>query len=411
MMRPDPMSPLRVEELAPGVDLGHYEIVDKISQGGMGIVFKANEPTLNRLVALKVLFSRYASDAQYVRSFQEEAQLVASLRHPNIIPIYYIGQVGEVVFYSMAYIPNPSMEEWIQKGHRFDLREVKWFLSHACSALECATKAGLIHLDIKPSNFLMDQNGTLLLTDFGLAKSITGSKGVIDQELYGTPSYVAPERILERTLDHRTDIYSLGATLFHFVVGEPAYDSEKIEEILSAHIKEKFPEEKAVAAGVPQPLIDLLRKMMEKDPARRFQSYSEILSAVSSLENFHYKPAIPLSLKEMEYSVPEPYAAIQTFSGLLWAGKFSRQGVEAWLNADPDRDWSSSLTPSMAMIPALGETLSLGKVEGLTLISEFSQVVGVPLSNDLVVMTQLPGGDIAEIQRQFEEIILEGKVS
>ncbi|MES2309739.1 MAG: protein kinase, partial [Verrucomicrobiota bacterium] len=162
------MKPLTVEEIVPGLTLGHFQIQEEISRGGMGVVFKALEPDLNRVVALKVLASKYAQDPEYVKSFQEEAKLVASLRHPHVIPIYYIGQIGEVVFYSMAYIPNPSLDHWIQEGHRLDLREVKWFLTQSCSALDCATKEGLIHLDIKPSNFLVDENGQQVSADIVL---------------------------------------------------------------------------------------------------------------------------------------------------------------------------------------------------------------------------------------------------
>ncbi len=405
-MRANPLSPLSVEELVPGCNLGHYQIIDKISQGGMGIVFKAHEPTLNREVALKVLAAKYVQDSNYVNSFQEEAQLVASLRHPNIIPIYFIGQVGEVVFYSMAYISNPSLDSWIHQGHRFDLKEVKWFLTQACSALDCATQAGLIHLDIKPSNFLVDDAGTLFLTDFGLAKLMGGSKGVIDDELYGTPSYVAPERVLRKPLDHRTDIYSLGSTLFHLVVGEPPFDSESLQAIVDAHLSHPFPEEKAVEKGVPQPLIDLMRKMMEKDPVRRFQSYGEILSIVKGLDYFHYKPAIPLSAKEMDYSIPESYSDIQKIPGLLWVGEKKGKECHTWLNADSNHSWQSDLTPLAEMMNSLGETLNLGQLKGFVLQGSDFQAIGHHKGkNSFVMMAQVSGGEVDVIQKEFGQIL------
>ena len=408
-MRADPLQPLKVEELSPGFELGHYQIVDKISQGGMGIVFRAHEPTLNREVALKVLASKYAADINYVKSFQEEAQLVASLRHPHIIPIYFIGQIGQVVFYSMAYISNPSLDSWINEGRRFDLKEVKWFLTQACSALECATEAGLIHLDIKPSNFLVDDGGSLFLTDFGLAKLMGGSKGVIDEELYGTPSYVAPERVLRKPLDHRTDIYSLGATLFHLIVGEPPYDSESLQEIVDMHLRKPFPEEKAVEKGVPQPLIDLMRKMMEKDPVRRFQSYAEILNVVHGLDYFHYKPIVPLSIKEMEYAVPNQYADIQRFEGLLWVAEKKGKEWNTWIDADPNHRWQSDLGALTEMMQSLGETLNLGPMQGFALQGSDVQALGCQKNKkSFVMIAQVAGGDLSETQAELRGILERG---
>ncbi len=408
-MKSDPLQQLSVSEVVPGFELGHYQIIGKISAGGMGIVFRAHEPTLNREVALKVLSEKYSADLNYVNSFQEEAQLVASLRHPNIIPIYFIGQIGSVVFYSMAYISNPSLDVWIHEGRRFDLREVKWFLSQACSALDCATQAGLIHLDIKPSNFLVDDAGVLYLTDFGLAKLMGGTKGVIDDQLYGTPYYVAPERVLRKSLDHRTDIYSLGATLFHLVVGEAPFDSENIQDIVDAQLNDPFPEEKAIAKGIPQPLIDLMRKMMEKDPVRRFQSYSEILNVLQGLDYFHYKPILPLSVKEMEYLVPNAYSDIQRIPNLLWVAE--KQGKEwaTWLNADPQHPWQTGLAPLAEMMNSLGETLNLGKLQGFMLQGGEVQAIGCQRNKkSFVMMTQVAGGDVYQTQSQLTEILNRG---
>ena len=405
----DPLHLLTVDEIVPGFELGHYQIIQKISEGGMGIVFKAHEPTLNRQVALKVLSKKHSMDLNYVNSFQEEAQLVASLRHPNIIPIYFIGQIGSVVFYSMAYISNPSLDVWIHEGRRFDLREVKWFLSQACSALDCATQAGLIHLDIKPSNFLVDDAGVLYLTDFGLAKLMGETKGVIDDQLYGTPYYVAPERVLRKPLDHRTDIYSLGATLFHFVVGEAPFDSEHLQDIVDAQLNDPFPEEKAIEKGIPQPLIDLMRKMMEKDPVRRFQSYSEILNVLQGLDYFHYKPIAPLSVKEMEYLVPNAYSDIQKIPHLLWVADKQGKQWETWLNADPHHHWQTELSPLTEMMNSLGETLNLGKLQGFILQGSEVQAIGCQRNKkSFVMMTQVPEGDVYQTQSQLAEILNRG---
>src|SRR5271155_5311525 len=212
--------PLQLEDLVSGTHLGHYVITDKIAQGGMGTVFKALEPALERYVAIKVLRPEYASNASYVQYFQEEARAVAALRHPNIVPIFFIGKEGNVVFFSMAYIDGETFDDWIEDKRWFNEERAKWFLSHAIAALHSAHKANIVHLDIKPANFLVDRGNNIMLTDFGLAERIVkGSSDTAQREAFGTPAYVSPEQITRGKTDQRTDIYSLGATLFHLFTG------------------------------------------------------------------------------------------------------------------------------------------------------------------------------------------------
>src|SRR5471032_3632027 len=223
--------PLELDDLMPGTHLGNYVITERIAQGGMGTVFKALEPALERYVAIKVLRPEYARNPEYVQYFQEEARAVAALRHPNIIPIFFIGQEGSVVFFSMSYIDGETFENWIETKRWFNEEQAKWFLSHAIAALHSAHKANIIHLDIKPANFLVDRGNNIMLTDFGLAQKIVkdaSEEG--EREAYGTPAYVSPEQITRGATDQRTDIYSLGATLFHLMTGHPPFSGATVED-------------------------------------------------------------------------------------------------------------------------------------------------------------------------------------
>src|SRR6202050_911547 len=203
-------NPLELSDLVPGTHLGHYVITDKIAQGGMGTVFKALEPALERYVAIKVLRPEYASNANYVQYFQEEARAVAALRHPNIMPIFFIGQEGNVVFFSMAYIEGETFDDWIDTKRWFNEEQARWFLSHAVAALHSAHKANIVHLDIKPANFLVDRANNIMLTDFGLAQKIVKDAGEAgEREAFRTPAYGSPEQISRGPTDQRTDIYSL----------------------------------------------------------------------------------------------------------------------------------------------------------------------------------------------------------
>src|SRR5476651_1048560 len=315
--------PLELEDLVAGTNLGHYVITDKIAQGGMGTVFKALEPALERYVAIKVLRPEYASNPDYVQYFQEEARAVAALRHPNIVPIFYIGQEGSVVFFSMSYIDGETFENWIETKRWFNEEQAKWFLSHAVAALHSAHKANIVHLDIKPANFLVDRANNIMLTDFGLAQKIVkGAEEAGEREAFGTPAYVAPEQISRAPTDQRTDIYSLGATLFHLMTGQQPFNGATLEDIILGHLEKPFPIEIAREANVPTGWIHLIKKMMERSPDDRFADYRELRDALENVHSFRYEtkildaPAQPKSV-----SVPRTGNNTQTLHGLLAQSK------------------------------------------------------------------------------------------
>lgn len=311
--------PLELADLVSGTHLGHYVITDKIAQGGMGTVFKALEPALERYVAIKVLRPEYASNPNYVQYFQEEARAVAALRHPNIVPIYFIGQEGNVVFFSMAYIEGETFDDWIETKRWFNEEQARWFLSHAIAALHSAHKANIVHLDIKPANFLVDRANNIMLTDFGLAqKIIKGSEEEAEREAFGTPAYVSPEQITRGKTDQRTDIYSLGATLFHMMTGQPPFGGTTVEDIVWGHLEKPFPVEIAHNANLGLGWIYLLKKMMERSPDDRFENYRELRSALENVHSFRYETApleAPPTAKPL--SIPRTGNNTQTLHGLL----------------------------------------------------------------------------------------------
>jgi len=315
--------PLQLEDLVSGTHLGHYVITEKIAQGGMGTVFKALEPALERYVAIKVLRPEYASNPNYVQYFQEEARAVATLRHPNIIPIFFIGQEGSVVFFSMAYIEGETFENWIETKRWFNEEQAKWFLSHAVAALHSAHKANIVHLDIKPANFLVDQANNIMLTDFGLAQKIVkDAEEAGGREAFGTPAYVSPEQIAREKTDQRTDIYSLGATLFHLMTGHQPFNGPTVEDIIWGHMEKPFPFEVAREANVPTGWIHLIKKMMERSPDNRFADYRELRLALENVHSFRHETA-PLEAvpKPRAVSVPRTGHDIQTLHGLLAQSK------------------------------------------------------------------------------------------
>ena len=311
--------PLELEDLVSGTHLGHYVITDKIAQGGMGTVFKALEPALERYVAIKVLRPEYASNPNYVQYFQEEARAVAALRHPNIIPIFFIGQEGNVVFFSMSYIEGETFENWIESKRWFNEEQAKWFLSHAVAALHSAHKANIVHLDIKPANFLVDRANNIMLTDFGLAQKIVKDAGEAgEREAFGTPAYVSPEQISRAETDQRTDIYSLGATLFHLMTGHQPFNGATLEDIIWGHLEKPFPIEIAREANIPTGWIHLIKKMMERSPEKRFADYRELRTALENVHGFRYETTpIEAPPQSKPVCVPRTGHNTQTMHGLL----------------------------------------------------------------------------------------------
>jgi serine/threonine protein kinase len=327
---------LQLSDLTPGTQLGHYVISDKIAQGGMGTVFKAMEPALERYVAIKVLRPEYASNPNYVQYFQEEARAVAALRHPNIVPIFYIGEAGSVVFFSMAYIEGETFDDYIEHKRWFDHEHAKWFLSHAVAALHAAHKANIVHLDIKPANFLIDRSNNIMLTDFGLAEKIVKDVAEGEQrEAFGTPAYVSPEQITRSKTDQRTDIYSLGATLFHLMTGHPPFEGATVEDIVWAHLEKPFPVEVAQQANLPIGWIHLLKKMMERSPDDRFSDYRELRTALENVHNFRHEtgPLLDTPPAPRPLCVPRSGNNSQTLHGLLVRGKQQWTVVDSASNA------------------------------------------------------------------------------
>jgi serine/threonine protein kinase len=309
------------ENLLPGTNLGHYVISSRLAQGGMGIVFKAFEPALERYVAIKVLRPEFSCNQNHVQFFQDEARAVAALRHPNIVPIYYIGEVDGIAFFSMAYILGETFDDWIDRRQWFNVDNAIWFMNQAISALDSAQQANIIHLDIKPANFLIDHSNTVMLTDFGLAERLVKEhRGDAEREAFGTPSYVSPEQIMRQKTDQRTDIYSLGASLYHLMVGLPPFDGETVEDIVQGHLEKPFPFEKARDNGVPKGWACLMQKMMERHPDDRFANYGELYAALSNVNSFNYEPrqfGLSSSSSARILSTPRTGFNISNLHGLL----------------------------------------------------------------------------------------------
>jgi serine/threonine protein kinase len=272
-----------------GSRVGQYLVLEKLGEGGMSEVFKAIEPTLERYVAIKIMHRANITSPDVMANFLEEARAVASLRHTNIVPLYSAGEEQGVPYLAMGFIEGQTLEDWILAGRILNLDDALWFMRQAVAALEYASRSNIIHLDVKPANFMVDSENTVMLTDFGLARKQTEiASGVRDDELQGTPAYASPEHILQEKPDLRTDIYCLGASLFHLITGEFPYPGDSTEDVCRAHVFNPFPIETLQRHQLPAGWCGLMRKMMEKKPQDRFQNYAEITFALDNINHFQY---------------------------------------------------------------------------------------------------------------------------
>jgi serine/threonine-protein kinase len=258
-----------------------YEILDELGRGGMAIVFKAKEKQLDREVAIKVLPFSLAFDKEFVERFQREARTSAKLEHPNIIPIYRVGKSGRVIYFVMKFLRGKPLSTILGARGSLPPAEIKKILAEVGRALAYAHKKEIVHRDIKPDNIMFDEHGHAVVTDFGIAKAASGGKLTGTGMSIGTPHYMSPEQAKAQPLDGRSDIYSLGVVAYQCLTGSVPFDGEDSFSIGYKHIMEEIP-----APPLENPekrqLFEIIRKMMAKTPAQRFQNADEVVSVLES---------------------------------------------------------------------------------------------------------------------------------
>lgn len=276
--------------LEPGAVLGEFRIVREAGRGGMGVVYEAEQLGLNRRVALKVLPLAAALDPRQRQRFQVEAQAAALLQQEHIVPVYGVGCDRGIAYYAMQFIAGRSLADWIaeQRGllgpppsgsgsrNRADFRLAAGWGLHAAEALEHAHGIGVLHRDVKPSNLLVDDRGHLWITDFGLARFVQDDDPTLTRtgDLVGTLRYMSPEQLRgdRAVVDHRCDVYALGASLYELLTLRPAFDGRDRSEILQRILHDEPPAPRRIDPAIPRDLETIVLKAMAKEPAPRYAS-------------------------------------------------------------------------------------------------------------------------------------------
>ncbi len=252
-----------------------YEILEKIGTGGMSDVYKAKDHKLNRFVAVKVLKQEFSENANFVSKFRVEAQAAAGLMHPNIVNVYDVGQEEGIYFIVMELVEGITLKKYIEKKARLSVKEAISIAIQVCMGIESAHNNHIIHRDIKPQNIIISKEGKVKVTDFGIAKAATSN--TITSNVMGSVHYTSPEQARGGYSDEKSDIYSLGITLFEMLTGRVPFNGETTVAIAIKHIQEPIPSPRDFVSEIPLCAEQIVYKCCQKSPDRRYQCMADLI--------------------------------------------------------------------------------------------------------------------------------------
>ncbi len=261
--------------------IGRYEILSELAQGGMGIIYLAHDPFVQRPVIIKVLTYRFAMDDFHRDFFQQEAKIIAALEHPYIVPVYDFGWQGSQPYFVMRYMVGGSLED-MMKRQEIKLAEFAKILERICEALDTAHDRKIIHRDIKPANIMFDIDNKAFLGDFGIAQ-MKSDKDEEEEWLVGTPNYMSPEQCLDQKLDGRSDVYALGIVLYEVITGQLPFSGASNEQVMDMQVNQPVPNVLDLQPDLPNAWQEIIVKAMAKSPDGRYTSAGEFAQDVQDL--------------------------------------------------------------------------------------------------------------------------------
>jgi CheY-like chemotaxis protein/predicted Ser/Thr protein kinase len=274
-----------------GKQMGNYEIVSLLGAGSMGGVFQGWDTALERTVAIKIISYDLSAKMAFVDMFFREARYISQLNHPNISHVYYIGKEHHILYYAMEFVQGKSLSEIISQTSGIEVQTAVKYMVAICRALEHVWGKKIVHRDIKPANIMITKDGEIKILDFGVAQQYKLDPTELVENMAGSPPYICPEAIVGRGVDHRSDIYSLGATFYHALSGAPPFAGHSVLDIFRQHVSvPPIPLEER-RPDIPARLSDIIDKMLAKEPENRFQTYCDIIKALDPLKAEHFANA------------------------------------------------------------------------------------------------------------------------
>ncbi|MDO5441361.1 MAG: Stk1 family PASTA domain-containing Ser/Thr kinase [Bacillota bacterium] len=289
--------------MASRILAGRYELLEKIGEGGMAVVFKSRDRLLNRYVAIKILRPEFTKDAVFIESFRRESQMAAGLSHPNIVNIYDVGKEGNIYYIVMELMEGEPLSDIIKREGALEPQKAASITRQIASALAAAHKNNLIHRDVKPHNIMFSADGSAKITDFGIAKKVTGETLVGEQKenVMGSVHYFSPEQARGGYVDAKSDIYSLGICLYEMLTGKVPFDGETAVEVAVKHMNEKMIPPTQLNPNIPKDLEDIVLKATDKIQTNRYKSMDEMITALNFVSyNKHHVEEAPYETKREE---------------------------------------------------------------------------------------------------------------
>ncbi|HJQ15110.1 MAG TPA: serine/threonine-protein kinase [Anaerolineales bacterium] len=311
-----------MDTIQPGQMLGPYRIINQIGRGGMATVYKAYQPSVDRYVAIKVLPSQLAESREFATRFQQEARIIAKLEHPHILPVFDYGESDGIAYFVMRYMDAGTLKEKMIEGRPLPLSEIDTLFTQLAGALSYAHGHGVVHRDLKPANVLIDSQGNIFLTDFGIAKILESASPRLTQTdaIMGTPAYISPEQAQGQPVDQRSDIYSLGIILYEMVTGSVPFVAETPLAVLFKHISDPLPPPSVVKPDIRPAIEKVILKALAKDPRDRFSTAAEFVAAwersLDTVEHVAALETVPPPRMTGAQAQPVPATKTSTKAGI-----------------------------------------------------------------------------------------------
>lgn len=268
------------DAINPGDTLGNYLVLSKLGEGGMGMVYKAHDPTLDRMVALKIISPHLFRNQEYLDRFRVEAQAQARLNSPNIVTLHSMFQLPSWLVLVMEYVEGETLAQRLHKQGRLNFSSSIWVFEQVLLGVDRAHRMGVVHRDLKPGNIFITTGNEVKLMDFGVARMVDNKGLTMAGSMVGTLTYISPEQINGKEADFRSDIYTLGITLYEAVTGRPPFEYRTDFELMSAHLTEQPPRPSILQPDVPEELETVILRAIEKDPDKRHQTAREFRNAL-----------------------------------------------------------------------------------------------------------------------------------
>jgi serine/threonine-protein kinase len=261
-----------------------YEIIDLLGRGGMAEVFLADDTILKRKVAIKIIKAQYAKDEIFREQFLQEARSAGGLSHQNIVTVHDVGFINNRIYMIMEYVPGTDLYTYQHQKDGFSIREAVNFIIQACSGIGYAHRKGIIHCDVKPQNLIVTEDGTLKVTDFGIARFLSNVNPIDEEKVvWGSPQYFSPEQAKGKITSYAADVYSLGVVLYQAVTGKLPFTGDTSKVLMEKHINKTPPSPRSINSKIPVELEGIILRSLSKEPSSRYRNANQMGKLLENL--------------------------------------------------------------------------------------------------------------------------------